>query len=114
MKTRRGTRREGRSSPHFVLRNRAEHLYYTRRRGSAKYERFIKTFLKRDQDRLNLKFFCENKITLFSSFRLFFYLLCVCRGIPFFAMLPSFLVCWKNLEFQFLLRQSFVNHPQVL
>ena len=53
MKTRRGTRREGRSSPHFVLRDRAEHIYYTRRRESAKYERFIKTFLKRDQDRLH-------------------------------------------------------------
>ena len=25
-------------------------------------------------------------------------------------MLPSFLVCWTNLD-QFLLRQSFVNHP---
>ena len=40
----------------------------------------------------------------------FCYLLCVYRGIPFFAMFPSFLVCWKNLD-QFLPRQSFVNHP---
>ena len=53
MKTRRETRKGGRPSPHFVLRNRTEHLYYTKHRSSAKYERFIKTFLKRDQDRLN-------------------------------------------------------------
>ena len=53
MKTRRGTGREGRSSPYFVLRNRTEHLYYTRRRGSAKYEGFMKTFLKRDQGRVH-------------------------------------------------------------
>ena len=37
MKTRRGTRKEGQSSPHFVLRNKTEHLNYTRRRRS-KYE----------------------------------------------------------------------------
>ena len=42
-----------RPSPHFVLRNRTEHLNYSRRKKSAKYERFIKTFLKRDQDRLS-------------------------------------------------------------
>ena len=30
MKTRRETRKGGRPSPHFVLRNRTEHLYYTR------------------------------------------------------------------------------------
>ena len=53
MKTRRETRKGGRPSPHFVLRNRTEHLYYTRHRRSTKYERFIKTFLKRDKDRLN-------------------------------------------------------------
>ena len=53
MKTRCETRKGGRTSPHFVLLNRTEHLYYTRHRGSAKYERFIKTFLKRDKDRLN-------------------------------------------------------------
>ena len=53
MKTRRETRRGGRPSPHFVLRNRTEHLYYIRRRGSAKYENIMKTFLKRDQDSLN-------------------------------------------------------------
>ena len=46
MKTRRETRRGGQPSSHFVLN-------YARRRKSAKYERFIKTFLKRDQDRLN-------------------------------------------------------------
>ena len=103
MKTRRETRKGGRPSPHFVLRNRTEHLYYTRHRRSTKYERFIKTFLKRDQDRRNWRF------SIF-FFRFFFYLLCVYRGIPFSAMLPSFLVCWKNLD-QFLLRQSFVNHP---
>ena len=107
-KTRCENRKGGRPSPHFVLRNRTEHLYYTRHRSSTKYERFIKTFLKRDQDRRNWRFFCEKKTTLFSPF--FFYLLCVYWGIPFSAMLPSFLVCWKNLD-QFLLRQSFVNHP---
>ena len=51
MKTRRET--GGRHSPHFVLRNKTEHLNYARRKRSAKYERFIKTFLKRDQDRRN-------------------------------------------------------------
>ena len=49
------------------------------------------------------------KTTIF-FFRFFFCLLCVYRGIPFSAMLPSSLVCWKDLD-QFLLRQSFVNHP---
>ena len=39
MKDRRETR-------HFALRNRTEHLWYTRRRRRTKYERFIKTFLK--------------------------------------------------------------------
>ena len=53
MKARRETRREEWPSPHFVLRNRTEHLQYTRRRRSTKYEGFFKTFLKRDQDRLN-------------------------------------------------------------
>ena len=53
MITRRKTRKGGRPSPHFVLRNRTEHLYYTRHRRSAMYERFIKTFLKLDQDRRN-------------------------------------------------------------
>ena len=42
----------------------------------------------------------------------FFYLLGVYRGIPFHAILPSHLVCWKNLD-QFLLRQSSVNHPTI-
>ena len=50
MKTRRGTRKGGRSSPHFVLKIRTEHLHFTRPRRDAKYERFIKTFLKRDQN----------------------------------------------------------------
>ena len=53
MKTRCETRKGGGPSPHFVLRNRTELLYYTRHRRSAKYERFIKIFLKRDQDRRN-------------------------------------------------------------
>ena len=53
MKTRHETKKGGRSSSHFVLRNRTEHLYYTRHRSRAKYKRFIKTFLKRDQDRCN-------------------------------------------------------------
>ena len=53
MKTRHETRRGGRPSPNFVLRNRTEHLYYTGHRRSAKYERFIETFLIGDQDRLN-------------------------------------------------------------
>ena len=53
MKTRRETRKGGRPSPHFVLRNRTEHLHCTRCRRSAKHERFIKAFLKQDQDRLS-------------------------------------------------------------
>ena len=35
MKTRRETRKGGRTSPHFVLRNRTEHLYYIRHRMRA-------------------------------------------------------------------------------
>ena len=38
MKTRSETRRGGRPSPHFVLRNRTEDLHYTRRRRGGKYE----------------------------------------------------------------------------
>ena len=53
MKTRRETRREGLPSSYFVLRNKTGHLNYTRCRRSAKYEKFMKTFLKQDQDRLN-------------------------------------------------------------
>ena len=53
MKTRRETRTGGKPTPHFVLRSKTEHLNYTRRRKSAKYERFIEIFLKREQDRLN-------------------------------------------------------------
>ena len=52
MKTKHNTRRVGRISPHFVLRNRTKHLYYTSHRTIAKYEGFIKTFLTGDQDRL--------------------------------------------------------------
>ena len=52
IKTRRETRKEELLSPHFVLRNKTQHLNYTKRRRSAKYERFIKIFLKRDQDGL--------------------------------------------------------------
>ena len=37
MKTRRETRKGGQPSPHFVLRNKIEHLNYTIRRRSAKY-----------------------------------------------------------------------------
>ena len=93
MKTRRETRKGGRPSPHFVLRNRTEHLYYTRHRRSAKYERFIKTFLKRDQDRLNWKFFCENKTTLFSSFRFFLFIMCSPRNsiLCYASIIPSML-----------------------
>ena len=110
MKTSRETRRGGKTSPHFVLRNKTEHLNYTRRNRSAKYERFIKIFLKCDQDGLNWNFFWQTKNHPILSLPFFFCLLCVYRGIPFSAMLSSFLVCWKNLD-QFLLRQSFVNHP---
>ena len=46
MKTRHETRRGGQPSPHSVLN-------YARRGKSGKYEIFIKTFLKRDQDGLN-------------------------------------------------------------
>ena len=68
MKTRCQTRKGGRPSTYFVLRSKAEHLYYTRHRRSTKYERFIKIFLKRDQNRRNRRFFCKKITTLFSSF----------------------------------------------
>ena len=111
MKTRRETKKGGRTSPHFVLRDRTGHLYYTRHRRSAMYERFIKIFLKLDQDCRNWRFFCKNKNHSIFFFRFFFLsIYYVYWGIPFSTMLPSFLVCWKNLD-QFLLRQSFVNHP---
>ena len=109
MKTRRETRKGGRPSPHFVLRNRTEHLYYSRHKEPQVlkiYQNIFKTRSRPSQ----LKTFLRKKNTLFSSFGFFFYLLCVYWGIPFSAMLLSFLVCWKNLD-QFLLKQSFVNHP---
>ena len=110
IKTRRETRKEGLSSPHFVLRNKTQHLNYTKRRRSAKYERFIKIFLKRDQDGLKWNFSVKIKTTLFSSFRFFFLFINCLPRTPFSARLPSFLLCWKNLD-QFLLWQSFVHHP---
>ena len=60
-KTRRETREGGQSSPHFVLRNKTEHLNYTRRGRSAKYERFVKTFFKTWSRRSHLKIFLRNK-----------------------------------------------------
>ena len=93
-KTRLESRKEGRPSPHFVLRNRTAHLYYTRHRRSAKYERFIKTFWKRDLDRLNWKFFCENKTALFSSFCLvFLFIMCLPRNsiLYYASIIPSVL-----------------------
>ena len=59
-----------------------------------------------------MKFFLRKQNHPIFFLPLFFYLLCVYRGILFSAMLPPFLVCWKNLD-QLLLRQSFVNHPTV-
>ena len=53
MKIRRETRKGGRPSPQFVLRNRTEHYYIILGIRSAKHERFIKTSLKRDQERRN-------------------------------------------------------------
>ena len=98
MKTRRETRRGGQPSPHFVLRNKAEQLNYTKLRKSAKYEKFIKTFLKRNQDHPIENFSEKIKLPYFLPSVFFFYLLCAFREIPFSAMLPSFLVCWKNLD----------------
>ena len=109
MKARCETRRGGRPAPHFVLRNWTELLQYTRRRKSTKCEGFIKAFLKWDQDRLSWKFSAKIKPPHFLP-SVFFYLLSVYRRIPFHAILPSFLVCWKNLD-QFLLKQSLVIHP---
>ena len=109
MKTRCETRRGGRPSPHFVLRNRTEHLYYSRHKEPQVlkiYQNIFKTRSRPSQ----LKTFLRKKTGSIFFIRIFFNLLCVYQGIPFSAMLPSFLVCWKNLD-QFLLRQSFVNHP---
>ena len=93
MKARRETRRGGRPSPHFVLRNWTELLQCTRRRRSTKCEGFIKTFLKWDQDRLSWKFFCENKTTPFSSFRFFLFIKCLPRNsIPCYtSIIPGML-----------------------
>ena len=71
IKTKRETKRGRRSSPHFVL----KHLHYTRHRRSAKDEKFIKAFLKWNQDRLNWKFFYENKTILFPSFPFFLFIM---------------------------------------
>ena len=93
MKTRRETRKGGQNSLHFVLTNRTEHLYYTYITlilhlyytyitldiRSAKYKRFMKTFLKRDQDRRNWRFFCEKK-NLFSSYDFFLFIMCLPRN----------------------------------
>ena len=97
MKTRRETRKGGRPSPHFVLRNRTEHLYYSRHKEPQVlkiYQNIFKTRSRPSQ----LKTFLRKKNTLFSSFGFFFYLLCVYWGIPFSAMLPSFLVCWEEFR----------------
>ena len=93
LKNRSETRRGRRSTRYFVLRNRREHLYYTRRRRSAKYEKFIKTSLKYDQDRLNWKFFCENKTTLFSSFCFFVFIMYLPRNsiLCYAFIIPSIL-----------------------
>ena len=82
-----------RPSPHFVLRNRTGHLNYSRRKKSAKYERFIKTFLKRDQDRLNWKFFCERKPPYFLPSLFFLFILCLPRNsiLCYASIIPSML-----------------------
>ena len=87
MKTRREIRRKGLPSPYFVLRNKTGHLNYTRPRRSAKYEKFMKTFLKQDQDRLNWKISAKIKPIFFlpSVFLFIMYY----RGIPFYASIIS-------------------------
>ena len=81
----------GEDDPLPILYWEKEQKTYTRRRRSAKYERFIKIFLKRDQDRLNWIFLCENKTMLFSSFRFFRFIMCLPRNsIPCYAsIIPS-------------------------
>ena len=57
MKTRRETRKGGQSSPQFVLRNKTEHLNYTRRRRSAKYGKIYQSIFKTRSRRSQLKIF---------------------------------------------------------
>ena len=89
MKTRRETRRGGRLSPHFVLINRTEHLYYTRRRRSGKWLKndLSKHFSNEIKNVLIENFSAKRKPPYFLP-TVFFYLFCVYRGIPFSGMLP--------------------------
>ena len=84
--------KEGDPLPHFVLRNRTEHLHYTRHRRSAKYERFIKTFLKRDQNRLNFSAKIKPPYFLLSGFFFFFrFIMCLPRNsiLCYASIIPS-------------------------
>ena len=59
-----------------------------------KYEKFINTSLSRDRAHFNLLLFHRNKTTESSPSYCWIF---VFKGIPFPAVLLSFLVCWKNL-----------------
>ena len=98
------TRRGGRPSPHFVLRNRTEHLYYTKRRRSTmkdlskhmkdwKVWKVYQNVFKLDQDCLNWKFLCKNKTTPFSFSRFFLFVMCLPKNsIPYYTSItPSML-----------------------
>ena len=107
-KTRRETREGGQSSPHFVLRNKTEHLNYTRRGRSAKYERFVKTFFKTCQDGLIWKFFCEIKTTLFSSLRFFLFITSLPRNsiLCYASIISSMLEEFRPVSAQTILCKS--------
>ena len=93
MKTRCENRKGGRPSPHFVLRNRTEHLYYTRHRSSAKYERFMKTFLKRDKT-VAIEDFSAKKTPLYFLLSFFFlFIMCLPRNsiLCYASIFPSML-----------------------
>ena len=69
--------------------------YYTRLRRNTCYEILINTFLRRDQVQFDLKFFHKKRTT--QSFPSYF-CICIFEGVPCTAKLPSFLVCWKDLD----------------
>ena len=107
METRRETSRGGRSSPHFVLRNRT--LIILDIKGALRTKNLSKHFWNEIKT-VSIEIFSAKIKRPYFLPSVFVYLLCVYRGIPSSAVLLSFLVCWKNLD-QFLLRQSAVNHP---
>ena len=89
MKTRRETRRGERLSPHFVLINRTEHLYYTRRRRSGKWlVNDLSKHFSNEIKNVSIENFSAKRKPPYFLPSVFFYLFYIYQGIPFSRMLP--------------------------